>query len=211
MYPVLGRGHATKPEGRLVVSPDNQSRREINEAIQRTMQSAGQVDHSEHRMRTLVARQGITGPDRQWVGQYQPGDVVRYTRSSKAHSIEAGEYARAERVNENDNRVTVKRGNGEQVSYDPRRLRGVTLYRETRGAFSQGDRMQFTAPNREHIANCDLGTIEKVDESGNLQVRLDSGRMVPFNIQENPHLDYGYAVTSHSSQGGKPPTVCWCM
>ncbi len=62
--------------------------------------------------------------------------------------------------------------------------------------------MQFTAPNRErHIANRELGTIEKIDDSGNLQLRLDSGRTVAFNIKENPHLDYGYAVTSHSSQG----------
>jgi ATP-dependent exoDNAse (exonuclease V) alpha subunit len=88
------------------------------------------------------------------------------------------------------------------VSYDPRRLHGVTLYRETERAFSVGDRVQFTAPNRErHIANRELGTIGKVDDSGNLQLRLDSGRTVAFNIKENPHLDYGYALTSHSSQG----------
>ena len=37
--------------------------------------------------------------------------------------------------------------------------------------------------------------------SSNLQLRLDSGRTVAFNINENPHLDCGYAVTSHSSQG----------
>ncbi|PYX62643.1 MAG: conjugal transfer protein, partial [Acidobacteria bacterium] len=41
----------------------------------------------------------------------------------------------------------------------------------------------------------------KVDDGGNLQLRLDSGRTISFNINENPHLDYGYAVTSHSSQG----------
>jgi conjugative relaxase-like TrwC/TraI family protein len=198
----IAREYAAKPEGTLVVSPDNQSRREINEAIHRTMQRAGQVDHREHRMRTLVARQEITGADRRWAGQYEPGDVVRYTRGSKAFSIEAGEYARVERINEKENRVTVKRKNGEQVSYDPRRLHGVTLYRKTERAFSKGDRVQFTAPNRElHIANRELGTIEKVDESGNLQLRLDSRRAVAFNIKENPHLDYGYAVTSHSSQG----------
>jgi ATP-dependent exoDNAse (exonuclease V) alpha subunit len=30
---------------------------------------------------------------------------------------------------------------------------------------------------------------------------MDSGREVRFNVREHPHLDYGYAVTSHSSQG----------
>jgi conjugative relaxase-like TrwC/TraI family protein len=198
----IAREYAKKPEGTLVVSPDNQSRREINETIHRTMQSTGQVDAHEHKQRVLVARQEITGADRQWAGQYEAGDVVRYTRGSKAHGIEAGEYARIERVNEKENLVTVKRENGERVSYDPRRLHGVTLYRETERAFSERDRVQFTAPDRErHIANRELGTIEKMDAQGNLQVRLDSGRSVAFNVKENPHLDHGYAVTSHSSQG----------
>jgi ATP-dependent exoDNAse (exonuclease V) alpha subunit len=30
---------------------------------------------------------------------------------------------------------------------------------------------------------------------------MDSGQEVRFNIREHRHLDYGYAVTSHSSQG----------
>jgi hypothetical protein len=37
----IAREYAAKPEGTLVVSPDNQSRREINEAIHRTMQNTG--------------------------------------------------------------------------------------------------------------------------------------------------------------------------
>src|SRR5437016_2502714 len=198
----IAREYANKPEGTLVVSPDNKSRREINQGIHREMQARGQVDTHEHKQRVLVARQEITGADRQWAAQYEVGDVVRYTRGSKTHGIGAGEYARVERTNEKENLVTVKRENGERVSYDPRRLHGVTLYRETERAFSQGDRVQFTAPNREqHIANRELGTIEKIDNSGNLQLHLDSGRTVVFNIKENPHLDYGYAVTSHSSQG----------
>src|SRR6266704_3263064 len=58
------------------------------------------------------------------------------------------------------------------------------------------------APDREqHVANRELGTVEKTDANGNLQMRLDSGRRLTFNIRQNPHLDYGYAVTSHSSQG----------
>jgi hypothetical protein len=175
---------------------------EINQTIHYAMQDVGKMPYREHEMTVLVARQEITGADRQWAAQYEPGDVVRYTRGSKTQGIEGGEYARVERANEKENLVTVERENGEQVSYDPRRLHGVTLYRETERGFSQGDRVQFTAPNREqHIANRELATIEKIDDSGNLQLRLDSGRTVAFNIKENPHLDYGYAVTSHSSLG----------
>jgi conjugative relaxase-like TrwC/TraI family protein len=198
----IAREYAKKPDGTLVVSPDNESRREINQVIHREMQARGQVDTHEHKQHVLVARQEITGVDRQWAGQYERGDMVRYTRGSKTHGIEAGEYARVEHVDEKNNLLTVERQNGQPVRYDPRRLHGVTLYRETERAFSKGDRVQFTAPYKEqHVANRELGTIEKMDAHGNLQLRMDSGRSVAFNVKEHPHLDHGYAVTSHSSQG----------
>src|SRR5438552_5312681 len=198
----IAREYAKQPDGTLVVSPDNQSRMDINRVIHREMQTRGQVDHSEHPLRVLIARQEVTGADRKWAEQYAPGDVVRYAKGSKTHGIQAGEYARVERTNERENLVTVKRRNGEEVNYDPRRLHGVAVYRETERAFSQGDRVQFTAPNRDqHVANRELGTIENIEGSGNMRLRLDSGRTVAFNIKENPHFDYGYAVTSHSSQG----------
>jgi hypothetical protein len=47
----------------------------------------------------------------------------------------------------------------------------------------------------------ELGTIERVSSDGKLSIRLDSGREVRFNIREHAHIDHGYAVTSHSSQG----------
>jgi ATP-dependent exoDNAse (exonuclease V) alpha subunit len=41
--------------------------------------------------------------------------------------------------------------------------------------------------------------MERVSHSGNLEIRMDFGREVRFNIREHPHLDHGYAVTRHSS------------
>jgi len=65
-----------------------------------------------------------------------------------------------------------------------------------------GDRLQFTAPNRElDVANRDLGTIERIGQDGQLAVRMDSGKPVTFDPTEVRHFDHGYAVTSHSSQG----------
>jgi ATP-dependent exoDNAse (exonuclease V) alpha subunit len=76
------------------------------------------------------------------------------------------------------------------------------VYQEVQREFSQGDRVQFTAPARElQVANRELGTIEQVSHSGNLEIRMDSGRDIRLNIRDHPHLDHGYAVTSHSSQG----------
>ena len=198
----IAREYVRQPENTLVVSPDNESRREINQHIHRAMQESGQVKPDEHRVALLYARQDITGADRQHAQNYEQGDVIRYSKGSKPLGIEAGEYARVARTDRESNTVTVTRKSGEELSYDPRRLQGVTVYRDTERSFAQGDRVQMTAPYHEQkLANRELGTVEKIDGSGDLKLKMDSGREVEFNVKQHPHLDYGYAVTSHSSQG----------
>jgi ATP-dependent exoDNAse (exonuclease V) alpha subunit len=46
-----------------------------------------------------------------------------------------------------------------------------------------------------------LGTIESIDEDARLRWKIDGGRMVELDPPKHPHLDHGYAMTSHSSQG----------
>jgi ATP-dependent exoDNAse (exonuclease V) alpha subunit len=194
--------YAKDQHGTLVVSPDNQSRLDLNDVIHRTMQREGHVDHDEHRTPVLVPRQEITGADRQWAERYEEGDVVRYSRGSKTLGIQAGDYARVEHVDGKTNQVAVRTDDDRTLNYDPRRLQGVTIYRETERAFAAGDRVQTTAPDRARdVANRELGTIERIDANGHMEVRWDSGRTSSFEAGERRHLDYGYAVTSHSSQG----------
>ena len=198
----IAREYSRSSEGTLVISPDNESRRKLNSLIHRELQNRGDVSKDEHKLRVLESRQEMTGADRQWAGQYEAGDVLRYSRGSKTEGMKPGEYARVTGVDAKENRLTVEREAGTLQTYDPRRLSGVSVHREAEREFSQGDRVQFTAPSRElHVANRDLGTVEQVNSNGDLRIRMDSGQEVRFNVREHPHLDYGYAVTSHSSQG----------
>ena len=200
--------YAAEPAGTLVISPDNKSRMALNRLIHGELQERGQVEEREHRVNVLVPRQDMTGADRQWAAQYEPGDVVRYAKGSRSMGISPGAYATVEGFDRERNLLTVERGGGEKLTYDPRRLQGVTVYRESEREFAEGDRVQFTAPDKErHIANRELGTIESIDESGNMQIKLDSGREARLAAGEHPHLDYGYAVTSHSSQGATADRV----
>jgi conjugative relaxase-like TrwC/TraI family protein len=201
-FGAMAREYARLPDRTLVISPDNESRREINGQIHRAMRESGQITGTAYRVPVLYARQELTGADRQHAQNYTEGDVLRYSKGSKPIGIEAGEYARVARVDGENNILTITRKSGEELSYDPRRLQGVTVYRDGERVFAQGDRVQMTAPyQKQNLANRELGTVEKIDNSGNLKLRMDSGREVEFNVRQMPHLDYGYAVTSHSSQG----------
>ena len=62
-------------------------------------------------------------------------------------------------------------------------------------------------PGRYPTSGYPLGTAQQTDAEGNLRVRLDFGEDAEFNIRENPHFDYGYAVTSHSSHGATADRV----
>ena len=46
-----------------------------------------------------------------------------------------------------------------------------------------------------------MGTIESIEEDGRLRLKMDGGRTVELDPRKHPHLDHGYAMTSHSSQG----------
>jgi conjugative relaxase-like TrwC/TraI family protein len=198
----IAQEYARSPENTLVVSPDNRSRAEINAKIHSELQERGLVGTEEHRVNALVPRQDLTGADRTWAARYQFNDVLLYSRTSKETGIEKGEYARVKNVDAPNNLLTVVRVDGSEQTYDPRRQQGVSIYKEQEKAFSVGDRIQFTAPAKEfQVANRELGTVQSFTDDGRMSLKMDSGRSVSIDPREHPHLDHGYAVTSHSSQG----------
>jgi len=73
----IAKEYAKSPEGTLVVSPDNRSRAEINQAIHTELQAKGLVASDERRVEVLVPRQDLTGADRTWAERYNVGDCQR--------------------------------------------------------------------------------------------------------------------------------------
>jgi ATP-dependent exoDNAse (exonuclease V) alpha subunit len=176
--------YGRQPDGTLVVSPDNESRRDLNFLIHRELQERGSIKTEEQTVRVLDARQEMTGADRAWAEQYHPGDVLRYSKGSKVLGIEAGEYSTVQTVNGNENLITVARDGAKPLTYDPRRLQGVTVYQQSERDFSVGDRVQFTAPSKDlHVANRELGTITSLEKSGDIAIHTDSGRALRFGVE----------------------------
>jgi conjugative relaxase-like TrwC/TraI family protein len=198
----IAKSYLESPESTLIVSPDNASRRELNVAVRQELKAVGAVGSEDHAFRVLVQRQDMTGAERSWASHYDINDVIRYTRGSKAIGIEASAYASVVAIDPARNQLTVEKANQEPATYDPRRLTGVSVYREIEREFSVGDRLQFTAPDKSlGVANRDMAAIEAIHPDGRLSVRLDNNRQIHFNAIEHRHFDHGYAVTSHSSQG----------
>ncbi len=198
----IARNYVANPHGTLIISPDNKSRHELNAAVRQELRAKGLVGIDDHKCRVLVPRQDMTGAERTWAKRYEVGDVVRFSRGSQKIGIPAGSYGNVVAVNAAENLLTIRKVDGNQVTHDPKRLSGVTVYESVEREFSTGDRVQFTAPQKQiGVANRDLGTIEKIAPDGSISLSLEDGRKIVINAKVHPHFDHGYAVTSHSAQG----------
>lgn len=198
----IAKSYASNPGNTIVVSPDNASRRQINQAIRSELQSLGTVATEDHSMRVLAPRSDMTGADRTWAARYSVGDVLYYPRGSHEIGIEKQSYAKVLAAQPENNMLAVRKADGATVTYNPARLYGVNVYREMEREFAVGDRLSFTAPSKDlGVANRDLGTVQQISKDGLLTVKMDNGKSVSFDTNKMRHFDHGYAVTSHSSQG----------
>jgi conjugative relaxase-like TrwC/TraI family protein len=199
----IAKAYAANPDNTIIVSPDNRSRQQINDAVRTELRKSGGLGEDGHMLRTLTHRSDMTGADRTWAARYNVGDVLQYNTGSKAEGIGRGSFATVQSVDVSANTLTVSLDSGSTVIYDPRRLRGVNVFREVEREFATGDRVQFTAPSKHlQLANRDLGTVLSL-EHGQMTLQMDgnSGRIVTLDTEKFRQFDHGYAVTSHSAQG----------
>ncbi len=198
----IAEDYVSNPTRTLVISPANQERVAINSIVHHELQKQGVVAPTEHETRVLVFRQDMTGTERKFALSYVPQeDTIRYNKGSKIFGINKGDYARVLNTTHLDNELTVQLQNGREITYNPKRLSGVSVYKEAKRQFAVGDRIQFRAPFPEaNVKNTELGTISNIAQ-GKFTVSLSADRVITFDPERFPHLDHGYAVTSFSSQG----------
>jgi conjugative relaxase-like TrwC/TraI family protein len=198
----IGSDYVRNSKRTLVISPANQERVAINSLIHQQLQSQGVISNADHETTILVNRQDMTGAERKFALAYVPQeDVIRYNKGSKVLGINQGDYGRVLDTNHSENELTVQLHDGRQVTYNPKRLSGVSVYKEATRQFAVGDRVQFRAPfEQAKVKNTELGTVINIDQ-GEFTVGLSGDRVITFNPERFPHLDHGYAVTSYSSQG----------
>lgn len=189
------------PHNTLIVAPENKSRDELNAAIHTALQESRTVDSTAVRTPIFVDRKEMTGTDRAYADRYSVGDTLRYSKGSKVLPLAAGEYVTVTGADRATNTLTVQKASGERVTYDPARLKGVSVYEPQERSFAPGDRIQFTAKSQAiGVDNRQLGTLTAF-EAGKATVLLETGRTVTFKVADHPHFDHGYCLTSFTAQG----------
>jgi conjugative relaxase-like TrwC/TraI family protein len=184
----------------LVVSPALEERDELNRVIRELLVKHDVVAPRGIELRTLTSVD-LTRAQRAHARHYAVGDVIRFRRGSAKLGIEAGEYVTVDASDAKRNVLRFRTEGGASIDYKPGQLRGVEVFHQESRAFAVGDRVQFRAPDRaSSIANGEFATILEID-AGQTRLRTDSGREIAAANSRLRHIDYGYASTSHASQG----------
>ena len=189
--------YAARPDRTVIVAPDPADRQELTQLIRADLQAQGRIE-AESRALSVLVEQDFC--NKKLAANYQPGDEIHFkTGSPSAEGIPNNSAVTVLSIDRDRNGLTVETREGEQVSYNPAQLRRQTaestIYREETRELAEGDRIAFTAGNRENRVRAgDFATIERIGEDNSISARLDSGRAVELDPEQARHIDYGYTV-----------------
>jgi hypothetical protein len=189
--------YAAQPDRTVVVAPDAAEHRELTQLIRADLRSNGRLATEEHPVSVLVEQKF---PNPRIAGNYRPGDEIHFRTGSPAlEGIPHNSVAHVLEVDAARNTLTIETADGGQVTYNPAQLQSQTgqskVYREETREMAAGERIRFTAPEKENrIRSGDFATVERIEPD--LSVWLDNGKTVDLDAKAAHHIDYGYAVES---------------
>ncbi len=178
----------------LVVSPTHAEGRLATHVLRERLRIDGRLDSKELAISSLESRQW-TLAERQQPLFYQPGDVIEF--HAKVKGFRAGDRLRV--ITTGQGSVAAVRDDGLETIIPVRLAERFTVYRERAIKVAVGDRVRITKNgsdrNRKRLANGTLSTIIGV---GPNQLTLEDGSVL---ARDFGHIDHGYVITSHASQG----------
>jgi len=186
---------AAQPGKTVIVAPNRAERQELTQLLRAELKSTGALAPEDRKLwvNTLRTEGRFTAAN------YEREDVITFKKGLEGHGISDGASGIVTGVDARRNLLTVQKSDGEEVTYNPARFRAetalATVQRDERREFAIGERIQFTAPDKElGVRIGDLGTIECITGNRTIEVRLDNGKTVELNPTTPRHIDYGYAV-----------------
>jgi conjugative relaxase-like TrwC/TraI family protein len=170
-----------KPSTALVVCPTHAESARIASTIRESLKVDGKL--GEERSFTVWVPANLTNAQKSDATNFDAGDMVEFTQNVPGH--------------EKGSRVIVKEGTKLPRQFADR----FAVYRPVKMTLAVGDRIRITAggktkDGRHRLNNGTLLTLTGFTRQGDLVV--DHGWVI---AKQWGHLDQGYVVTSHASQG----------
>jgi len=193
----------------LVVSPGNDERKTLNAEIRALLVERGHVKSRGIEHQVLV-RRDLTPEQIGHFGSYQEGNVIRINgnRAQQRQGLHRDSYVTVEAVNRDAKFLILRTEDGRRIEASPLRWKdgnevSAEVYISQIRTLAAGDRLQFRRPdNRRDIANAEFAIVTKLGaDQASLRFEGEQARKLWLPLDALRHVDYGYTVTSFSSQG----------
>ncbi|MEP3480566.1 MAG: MobF family relaxase [Fuerstiella sp.] len=193
----------TEKQGKssIVIAPTHVEGREVTEKIRERLRESGQLSSAEQSIpqyRSLY----LTNAQKAEASSYEADNmIVQFHQNAKGGFVRGRRYRVAGRSREHVKLVPVDEPSAKLKNLPVDQSDRFEVYQEQSIGLSVGDKVRFTlggstVDRKSHIANGRIDQIKAFAANGDLV--LKSGMVVSRNFG---HLDHGFVVTSHSSQG----------
>jgi hypothetical protein len=189
----------------LVVSPGNDERKVLNAEIRSLLLERGHIQ-KHGREHQILVRRDLTPAEIARAASYREGDIIHVTgnKAQQRQGIKKNSYLTVEHVDRRAHLLTMRTPDGRLIEASPVKWQDAAeVYAPELRTFAVGDRLQFRHPdNPRDIANAEFATISRIGSSTiTLKFEDKAGRVLTLPFSALRHVDYGYTVTSFSSQG----------
>ncbi len=177
----------------LLVSPTHREIDTLNALVRKEFANQEILDLSEQQSRTCFQDHNWTRDQVASPQTYRPGNAIRFNTPLFGSQYQKHDILIIERISENGNLIFT---NGDTLS--PAKIKqNISVGMMKSLDLTPGDKILITANSKDYnLTNGDTATIESISLSGKIQ--LTDGRTIPADFES---ISYGYATTSHKSQG----------
>lgn len=176
----------------LAIAPVWSEIKMFTEVVREKLKGQGLINGAEQEVQ-VTSSFGWTTARRKRLENYKPGYVLQFHRETTA--FVKGEAVTM--VGVRDSHLVVERANGEQCTFDPKRVHDFEVGEARKIAVASGERLLMRGNLKAaQIKNGDIVELAGFNPDG--AIRLKDGRVLPRSFRQFTH---GYATTSHAAQG----------
>ena len=177
----------------LLVSPTHREIDTLNALVRKEFSDEGILDFAEQQSRSCFQDHNWTRDQIASPQTYRPGNAIRLNTPLFGTQYQKHDILTIERISDNGNLIFT---NGDTLS--PAKIKHKISVGVMKSLdLTPGDKILITANNQDYgLINGDTAIIEEIFPDG--EILLDDDRTIPADFES---ISYGYATTSHKSQG----------
>ena len=182
----------------MLVTPTHDEIDAMTGLVRQRLIEAGKINQEQILKRKAFCDFGYTKSDLSAAELYKPGMSVRFNIGNPR--IPAGSVCNV--IDSDEKSILISAGK-EKLRIIPRKIAGMISLGEIRNMqICSGDKLLITANDQSlNLTNGDMVSVKNVDAD---TIYLSDGRKIPLNFDS---FTYGYATTSHKSQGATTSEV----